>query len=404
MKQLLIIRDRIKVFAGKNEAWLLPLLKFLMTFILMLRINSKLGYMARLTGTPIALIVALAGSFLPINLTIVILGLITVAHIYAVSLVTAMIVLVLFVILFLLYYRFASQDAVGSLLLQVAYVFNIPSVIPVSMGLTGTPISMVSVGCGAIVHYVLAYVSEHAKELATAGGDELLAGFKEIIDALIGNRIMYVVAVAYAVTVLVVYIIRRLPVNFCWYIAIGVGSLVCFFVLLVGGRSMGVSIPAGSAFVGVLISIILNTILQFFCFSLDYNRTEKVQFEDDEYYYYVKAIPKRNSGITDNVIRPTRKKAPSSKVLVRVPAKGSKVQGAASESSPYRSRPARPSAKPSAASKDSARTDVIGRAIRAAKAGTSGNPVQGKSSVVKEEIPKDTSMVMTFVDDDAEGK
>ena len=29
-----------------------------------------------------------------------------------------------------------------------------------------------------------------------------------------------------------------------------------------------------------------------FSFNLDYSRTEKVQFEDDEYYYYVKAVPK----------------------------------------------------------------------------------------------------------------
>lgn len=29
-----------------------------------------------------------------------------------------------------------------------------------------------------------------------------------------------------------------------------------------------------------------------FRFNLDYSRTEKVQFEDDEYYYYVKAVPK----------------------------------------------------------------------------------------------------------------
>jgi len=32
--------------------------------------------------------------------------------------------------------------------------------------------------------------------------------------------------------------------------------------------------------------------VQFFKFNLDYSRTEKVQFEDDEYYYYVKAVPK----------------------------------------------------------------------------------------------------------------
>ena len=32
--------------------------------------------------------------------------------------------------------------------------------------------------------------------------------------------------------------------------------------------------------------------LELFLFSVDYARSERLQFEDDEYYYYVKAIPK----------------------------------------------------------------------------------------------------------------
>ena len=33
-------------------------------------------------------------------------------------------------------------------------------------------------------------------------------------------------------------------------------------------------------------------IYQFFVFAVDYSRTEYTQFEDDDYYYYVKAVPK----------------------------------------------------------------------------------------------------------------
>ena len=33
-------------------------------------------------------------------------------------------------------------------------------------------------------------------------------------------------------------------------------------------------------------------ILEIFFFSVDYSRSENLQFEDDEYYYYVKAVPK----------------------------------------------------------------------------------------------------------------
>ena len=33
-------------------------------------------------------------------------------------------------------------------------------------------------------------------------------------------------------------------------------------------------------------------VLEFLFFSVNYSRTERMQFEDDEYYYYVKAVPK----------------------------------------------------------------------------------------------------------------
>ena len=46
-----------------------------------------------------------------------------------------------------------------------------------------------------------------------------------------------------------------------------------------------------SIFIGIL-ALLIAFVIQFFCFHLDYSRTERLQFEDDEYYYYVKAIPK----------------------------------------------------------------------------------------------------------------
>ena len=44
--------------------------------------------------------------------------------------------------------------------------------------------------------------------------------------------------------------------------------------------------------IGVVVSALIALVLEFFLFSVDYSRTEHVQFEDDEYYYYVKAVPK----------------------------------------------------------------------------------------------------------------
>ena len=45
-------------------------------------------------------------------------------------------------------------------------------------------------------------------------------------------------------------------------------------------------------FLGVVLSLIVEFLVEFFCFMVDYTRIENVQFEDDDYYYYVKAVPK----------------------------------------------------------------------------------------------------------------
>ena len=44
-------------------------------------------------------------------------------------------------------------------------------------------------------------------------------------------------------------------------------------------------------------------VIQFFLFNVDYSRTETMQFEDDEYYYYVKAVPKLTISTPDKVVK-----------------------------------------------------------------------------------------------------
>ena len=43
---------------------------------------------------------------------------------------------------------------------------------------------------------------------------------------------------------------------------------------------------------GTIVAIPIAIGVGFMFMGLDYSRTEKVQFEDDDYYYYVKAVPK----------------------------------------------------------------------------------------------------------------
>ena len=295
MRDLLVIKEKLKKFVGKNEVFILPVLKFLMVFIAMSRINSSLGFMSKLANGGITLIVALAGSFLPLNLTLVILALIVTAHLYKLSLECAILVFAMFVIMFLLYFRFASKDSVGALLVPITFAFKVPYIMPVSMGLVGGPCSMVSVGCGTIIYQVLHYISVNAENIKSGGGEKItekIGSLKGLVDGMLESKAIIVYAVAFSITVLVVYLIRRLSINYSWFIAIGAGAVGCFVIMLLATAALHADVSLGGAFLGMIISVIVNLILQYFVFDLDYNRSERVQFEDDEYYYYVKAVPK----------------------------------------------------------------------------------------------------------------
>lgn len=310
MKQLLVIKEKIKKFVGKNEVLILPLLKFILTFLALNRISSKMGYMTKLANPAIVLIVALAGSFLPVNLTLVILALITTAHVYALSFECAILVFALFLVMFLLYFRFASKDSAGTLLVPLSFVFKVPYVMPVAMGLVGTLSSVVSVGCGVVTYYVLHYINVNADTFSgKVPLESKMSAFKTLIDGILGNKAMIVCVVAFCATVLLVYLVRRMSINYSWFLAIVGGSILDFFMILVFGAALKADISYAGAFFGAIISIILNIILQYFCFDLDYNRTEKVQFEDDEYYYYVKAVPKNTIKLSDK----NKKKRPAAK-------------------------------------------------------------------------------------------
>lgn len=292
MTTLLVAKQYIKIFISKYEVYLKPLMKMVVALAALMTINGQIGYMRRLDDISIVLMVSLMCSFMPMNFIIFVAALFTVLHLYALSLECAVIVLVLYLVMFLLYFRFSPKDALVVLLTPMCFIFKIPYAMPLVMGLLGTPASAVSVGCGITVSYLISYIADNAASFSGMGMEDMVARFRFIIDGFLGNKDMVLTIVAFAFTIIIVYIIRRMSINYAWTIAIIAGALTNAMVLLVGDLMFDTNVPIGGVIVGSIFSVLIAMVVQFFAFSVDYSRTEKVQFEDDEYYYYVKAVPK----------------------------------------------------------------------------------------------------------------
>ena len=306
MTNLLVFREQLKKFYSKYELYITPLCKFLLALVSLLVINSRIGYMSTLKNAAVVLILALLCSFLPINLTIVIAAAVTLAHLYAFSVECAIVELAVFLLLFILYFRFSPKDTLAVLLTPICFVLKIPYVMPIAVGLIGTPASSVAVASGVIVYYMLAGMNESASVLNTFDADGMVDKFRYCIDTLMGNRAMMVAIVAFAATVLVVWFIRRLSIDHAWTIAMITGALLNILILLFGDLMYSTDISIIGLILGSIVSVLLVKVLQFFVFNVDYSRTEMVQFEDDEYYYYVKAVPKNTVATPEKRVKTIR--------------------------------------------------------------------------------------------------
>ncbi len=303
MRNLLEIRDRIIRVYNKIEFIALPILKFMLAFTALSIVSGKMGYMYQLDNLGLVLILSLMCSFLPNGFIIFFAAVLSVAHIYALSLEVAIVALAVYLILFLVFFRFCAGHSTTLLFTAILAAMNLPYVIPIAVGLLTTPNAIFAVVCGLIGYHMLNIVVENALVIHAMGEEEVTAKIRLIVDNLLNNKEMLVMMIAFAFTIIVVYLVRRLAINYCWTIAMVAGVIVNLVILLVGDLMYETNMSLGVAFLGSLLALAVGKVIEFFRFGIDYSRIENVQFEDDEYYYYVKAIPKMTVAAPEKTVK-----------------------------------------------------------------------------------------------------
>ena len=303
MSNLLEIREKLKLLYSRNEFILVPVLKFMLAYLTICMVNGELGYMGKLDNLGLVLIVSLLCSFLPNGCIILFGAAFSLMHLYELSLEVAVAALAIYLIMFLLFFRMGSKDSVILIFTVLLFALKIPYVIPVAVGLLATPLAAVSVGCGTVVYYMLTNISDNTTIISSMGADEATAKLRLVIDSVVGNRAMIVMIAAFAITIMVVYLVRRMSIDYSWSIAMIAGVIIDLVVLLVGDLIYDTQLSLGMAVLGSIVALVIAKILEFFRFCVDYSRTEKVQYEDDEYYYYVKAVPKMSMSAASKTVK-----------------------------------------------------------------------------------------------------
>lgn len=292
MMMFLVLKERLKSFYGRYATLANGIIKFLFSYTALTMLNQNIGFMARLKIPFVPPVLALMCAFLPYGAISFLIAAVMLAHIYTVSFEIALVTAVFLIIVALLYYGFQPGDSYWLVLVPMAFILKIPFTIPLLAGLSGSLVTIIPVSCGVAIYYILMYVKQNAGVLTNDALVDITQKFVQIIKALVSNQSMMVMIGVCVVGILVVYMIRTLSVDYAWILAIVLGTIVQLAAVFVGDYLFDVSVPIGELIAGAVIALVLAGLYHFFVFAVDYSRTEYTQFEDDDYVYYVKAVPK----------------------------------------------------------------------------------------------------------------
>ncbi len=292
MDSIYVLRGRLEELYARNSKVYDKILQFILAAATFMVINRNIGFMKAAASPVVSLGLAVICTFLPLSVTVVMATALVLAHMYSVSLGILAMTAVLFLIMYIFYLRLAPKKALIVLLTPLAFFLKIPYVIPMICGLVAAPGSLVAVICGTIVFYMMEYVKKAAANVEGSGVKTMLSQSTDYVSKVFQNKELWVILAAFIICFFVVFAFRRASMDHAWEIAIVIGTIVNMIVIVAGNMALGVHTSYGMLIGGSVACIVTGLILEIFFFSVDYSRSENLQFEDDEYYYYVKAVPK----------------------------------------------------------------------------------------------------------------
>jgi hypothetical protein len=296
MSALLNVRDAIRDFLRRFDELITPIFRFIVAYIMLAFVNSMFGYEPLFDKGIVTILLSIIFALVSDRVVVLVTSLIMLLNVLAVSSELAILFLVLAVAMYCLYLRLFPDSAWIMLLVMILYqlklTYAVPMIVMMFAGMTG----IIPVAFGGVIYYISVYLRDVSQTLSQIANDAEsdFQPYKYVLEAFRDNKGFMVQIIVFAVAIIIGNIFYRLSIDYAWYIGLAVCAVVSMLFFVICGAMLGVDVEIGSVFVGTILGLIVALVFQVFKGMVDYSRKENVQFEDDEYYYYVKAIPKYN--------------------------------------------------------------------------------------------------------------
>ena len=291
VEKMLLVRERLQAFYGRFSVAIKPLGRFLTMFIALLIVRKSMG-VELFSDVLILAVISLVGAWLPTGMNILLVALTTLFNLSALSLEVTLTVGILMIAMFCINYAVRPEMNLLVLLLPICHFLKIPYAAVLIVGMTGTVLEIIPVMSGTLFYYILTYIGKNANAYSSSGTLDPLQKFTQLMSGLMNYDEMWLMCITLGVMLVVARAINKLSLDYAKQIAPGAGLAAGLLVSLIGIFSMDIRMSMVALLLGMAGSVLIAYAAQFILLPLNYLQTEYVQFEDDEYYYYVKAVPK----------------------------------------------------------------------------------------------------------------
>ena len=292
MAGLIQVRDAIRNFLRRFDEIITPIFCFIAAWFMFWSINKLYGYSELFERGIVVFLLSVICALVSAPVAVLLGSIVIIFNCFFVAKSIGIIAALVFVIIYCMYMRMFPDCAWILFFVPIMYIFKMTYAIPLIVAIFAGASGMVPAAIGVFLYKFAIAVNDLSGMLTTAVKKDDVDVYSYLIDNVLKNKEMILTGVVFAIVILLTFFIYRLPFDYSWYVAIGAGGLINVLAFMIVSVMMDMQISFGSVIFGSFIGIIVTVIVQVCKRLVDYSRKEVVQFEDDDYYYYVKAIPK----------------------------------------------------------------------------------------------------------------
>lgn len=313
MLSILKLRKDLHELYKKHNRLLTLLVKGLGALVLFLSVNSLYNSTDKMM-LAVAVGLAVICMVLPVKYFYGAFAFVTVIHLWQISWDLAVFFAVVVFISWVFVCRVQPNAGLILAVTPFLFIIKIPFLMPLLVGLFSNIFGVAAMVFGVIYYFLGSYSSNISALLSSPAAEDYILSIQAIMAAFVADKEFILILVACVIAAVVTYILCHQSFDYSWYIGCVSGGVAALIAYFAGSIMFEVELTHMVFVWTIPVAMCIACLFQFFRCIIDYSGVEYAEFEDDDYYYYVKAVPKVNVIVEDFALIDEAKSKIASKI------------------------------------------------------------------------------------------